>query len=378
MFPMAAGLQSDNPDAIASCSASNYESTDTVVSKTEGFTITEEGAAIFDSSWISANDDTLVESAISKSVNDGMPTLLFESESSFFEIGLTGIGVETGQDNAIVQGLYKNDGISFMYNVVSEDEDFAMEHGAMWAEAMNSDDPVDSIIRIFGLVSYTESVSASDDSEEPSGEKLVGVSTVTKDLKERGEFTATAIITKIVNTYDEAHDYFIIHYYQMGMPDTDNDYYLGDLCLEAKVVNGTLNLVLPKNTSGTQEKSVTIGLTAEISTGGPSIGGEGSGTWSYSIGDVVVQNKTSYAQKTAKVYHNVDENQNVGKGYTAEPGMLFTVDKGETVTVENDHSINTYLKDWSLLGYNKFVNGRYDHIDVSYVINSSSFEEVKG
>lgn len=319
----------------------------------------DSGVAVFDKAWISSAEPTLVEQSIIETLTFGAPTLVFDETDYFKSISPIDIIIESDDRPISLRGMYLgDDDVVHQYAVISDDTVFSENHGSAWAEA----------------VLQTSQMEAAD--EEPTGTKLLGVSTVTKDLGNRGEFTVTAVISKAINTYDEDHNTYFIHYYQIGDPNTGNEYHLGDICLEAKIIGGELNMARPTNTSGEQQTTVNLGFDGGVSGGAPSIGFGASMSWSYAIGDVVVKNESSYSQNIADIRHDVDENKNVGGGYTAEPGIMFTIEKGEIVTVENDNSINTYKKDWSFVTFNSFVDGRYDHLNVSFVIDDTDFEEI--
>ena len=80
------------------------------------------------------------------------------------------------------------------------------------------------------------------------------------------------------------------------------------------------------------------------SSSGPSINVGVSGSWSYSIADVVVYNESEIVNNSVMITHDIDENKNVGKAYIAEPGVMLSVD----IEIDSSYISYTHMENYNI------------------------------
>lgn len=86
-------------------------------------------------------------------------------------------------------------------------------------------------------------------------------------------------------------------------------------------------------------------------------------SWSYSISDIEVYNRTSVHNNVLDIDHDINESKNVGKTTcTVEPGKLVRVDEGAGY-----HSTDTYKAQFCHKYFG--IYGAHNDTASSYVIN---------
>lgn len=140
------------------------------------------------------------------------------------------------------------------------------------------------------------------------------------------------------------YNYYYAHHLLQSVPDSGKA--TADMTVSCQ--NNQNNLTYlnygPTSTSGTTTVGVSFG--SEISAGGPSSSYQVS--WSYSVGDVTVNDQSNLATGLIKIWHNVDEKKSVGQNtYKVEPGKLIRVDcqEGPGYCIQRDVYSIQFFKD---------------------------------
>lgn len=313
---------------------------------------TESEIVLFDDSWMMINDSDYVDGIIQDYVNNGIPVIMTGSEDYMSTRSELKSNVTVNVEDVIARAYHIDDlGISHQFIVIGEDKEAAIEKAIEWTEQTST-----------ASFTINEPAVVMPNSEEPADVQVLDVITVTMELSTRGDFSLTAVISKINGILDPDHDYFTIHFYQYGAPNTDDGYRLADLEMSAVVFEGELLNSGPNSTSGTTTTSVNLGAGLGVDSEGPSGSINASLGWSYSVSDVTVSNSTITGEGgNATIHHDVNEAGTTGMGYRAEPGIMINKDKNSPyVRVVSHNYINTCVKVEKLFGlydsYEDFLN----------------------
>lgn len=321
----------------------------------------ESEIVLFDESWTMINDSDYVDGIIQDYVNNGTPVIMTGNEDYMSTRSELKSNVTVDVENVVARAYYVADsGIGHQFIVIGEDKEAAIEKAIEWAEQTST-----------SSFEINEPVVIMPNSEEPAEVQVLDVITVTMELSTRGDFSLTAIISKINGILDPDHDYYTVHFYQFGAPNTDDNYRLADLEMSAVVIGGELLNSGPNSTSGTTTTSVDLGAGIGVDSDGLSGSMNASLGWSYSISDVTVSNSTVTGEGgNANIHHDVNEAGTTGMGYRAEPGIMINKDKDSSyVRVVSHNYINTCVKVEKLFGlYDSYENYLNLWVGVEYSI----------
>lgn len=118
------------------------------------------------------------------------------------------------------------------------------------------------------------------------------------------------------------YNYYYAHYLQQSVPDSNR--YTADIYTYTRNYQENLDIINYGPTTTEGQTTVGVSFSLGYSDG---VSGEVSASWSYSINDVVVKDRTRLGEGIFDIWHDVNEDMNVGKySYKAEPGKLMKVD----------------------------------------------------
>lgn len=120
------------------------------------------------------------------------------------------------------------------------------------------------------------------------------------------------------------YNYYYTHYYQESVP--DNNRYTADMYTRTQNTQSNLSYLYHAPTTSSGSSTVNIGFGVEV--GLPDLVGVNSSiSWSYSIPDVVVHDRSNTGTGLIDIWHDVDENKIVGSDtYYIEPAKLMKID----------------------------------------------------
>lgn len=285
--------------------------------------ISQHTISIFDSSWIDNKTESETKETILNSLNNHNPSIIVDG--GYFMNSKIINKVSASSPNEQIHCAYLDEnGITYEYSIsdrYSESEAIRLAYEWVNNISENSTDTIES---------KTEQCNVQETVQSNSPHwSLIGIITYSEPLlNNRGSFALTIEVSQLMDFNDPEKDYFQLHYYVYGTANSDDGYRLSEMTLLYGLPEGT-NVYRhgPTNTSGTSGSTVGVNLGISGSGSGPGVSGGVSGSWSYSISDVTVDNRSSIADNNIEIIHDIDENRNVGKAYCSEPGVMLTVDK---------------------------------------------------
>lgn len=145
-----------------------------------------------------------------------------------------------------------------------------------------------------------------------------------------GELNVRTLYYKLMNDYSDQYDWYAIHVRQQSVPgilSCSSDYKTSDMYtwIDADYYNSNnmLSDYDPTTTVGATTVGVTLGVT---------VSSDNSATitvslsWSYTVPDVIIHDRSDFNQELAKWWHDIDETKPVGSNtYMIEPGAVIRV-----------------------------------------------------
>ena len=297
--------------------------------------------SVFDSSWIGKMNETVATNAVLNSINDHAPTIVLDG--GYFTESKIIKKISASSPTEQIHCAYMDyNGVTYEYSIggkYSESEalELAYEWATNTAKQAGQESEYDG--------ADVDSISSSPQSVTPHW-SLIAILNYSEPLvSDRGSFAIRIEVSQLMDFNDTEKDYFQLHYYLYGTANTDGGYRLSDIQMSYGLPNGT-NLCGhgPSNTSGTSGSSVGVSLGGGGSSSGPSINVGVSGSWSYSIADVVVYNESEIVNNSVMITHDIDENKNVGKAYIAEPGVMLSVDR----EIDSSYISYTHMENYNI------------------------------
>lgn len=318
-----------------------------------------------DNTWIDKNDSTIVKETISNILNDNKAVVLFES-LKYFESKTSikfPLSLDIDDCDATVIHL-KSDG-TFEIKMISGYNEIDTANLALsWAKTICSDTES-------GPVNQMANNSA--DSTQSYWREL-GAVTIDKSFGNKGDMSITYDVSQLYNHVMTDREYFIIHYCQNANPNLNNNYRLADILLrQSETITASIDLIetKPEDTVGTSTSSTTVSF--DISgeyPWGVSVGGGVSKTWEYSIPDVTISNESNLGQNITHIWHDVDQEKGVGKGYTAEPGVKLALFGGSGSFIDM-HQMTTCTFDDGII-FDKYENYSTDTFNVKVTLTADN------
>lgn len=222
-------------------------------------------------------------------------------------------------------------------------------------------DPEESMDRVERWISDVTAVSqgrGSDSSDAESGQTYwrdLGFSRIDYSLGDRGDFSISYGLSKLINQPMTDRDFFILHYVQNGAPNTEDGYRLSSIGLET-LSNYEDRMMLIDTAPGSTSMSASVSFS-----GGSGFESGSSASWSYSIPDVVVLNQSNHSKNKANISHEINESALVGLGYTAEPGIEFALMGGAGIIIDQ-HTVTTCEKksgSWNSTYYENYITNNF-------------------
>ncbi len=290
---------------------------------------------LFEESWIYKNNAESVDMKIYETVKSGVPVLFIGKNSYLFEdskIELTSYGY-TGTE--IGYGVFEDEfGSSHFYSVEGDDLNEAANLLYSWANEMTSGkDPYKVESTFSWMTSFSADNSRKEFEHEPIPSKAsnsgaywgyIGSKTSSTTCGNYGYLSQTTWSYKLFDFVDpEGYTYYAFHYFQSGEPNSNKGYRVADLYLLGDFPINTINLIgfSPGTTQGTNGTTLSVSLGGGISGAGPSGSFGLSGSWSYSIADIILTNTSKIGNQTVNFYHDVAEDKGVGSGAIVEPSI---------------------------------------------------------
>ena len=323
--------------------------------------------AIIDKSWLSNNSQSTIDTTVMENIESGKIVLLFGDEDPLSSSNIS-FSAYTSIEGVVARGLYvDSSGIGHSYKVVTQNQSYARELTYEWVNSIQNISNEETS----NLNSYTNTVTRNDDS--PTGWVVMCYETIAVDIPGRGTSTLGMCISKMINHMDEDKDIFSVHYNFNGTPDVDEGYRLGDLDMEFILSSGVLHKAEPQSTAGTSSSSVSVNFGSDFGNDNLSGGVGVSFAWEYSINDVVITNEIVEPLERVKIDHDINEDKNVGKGYTAEPGLLVYKDVDEGwIEIMTHCTVVTYEKRTILGIIDQYINQQSMWYGVQVSISNSN------
>ena len=164
---------------------------------------------------------------------------------------------------------------------------------------------------------------------------------------DKGHLNASTSYYKLKN-WNDGYTYYGIKHSQSAVPKSGTNYRVADIYLNNTIPYWhQIKDAKPVTTSGT---STSISFSMFDPSVTATVG------WSYAINDVKVINTSNDSTKKINIWHDVDENKNVGLAYTSYPGVEIrvanTVDNG-SLNIMDDYGVQFGKK------YDKYILGIY-------------------
>jgi hypothetical protein len=319
-------------------------------------TETTEEIIIFDEKWIYKNDTTLVDSKIDSAIRDGCPVIFVGSNSYLTKSSNLKTQVVSHSDYAIAYGIFiDKNGVGYQYSVGNSTEKEAISLLYAWANEITSGKDTQEVVRSFSWMTNNHKPPTKEFVNDPlplgatssAYWGLHWVTTQTLPCGNYGDFSHSTLVYKL-EEFNDGYKYYSFHYFQSGQPNHSSGYRIADIYLEAShPSHHTIIGHAPSTTSGTQGSSVTVSLGIGMS----GFSGGASGSWVYSISDVVLRNTSSMATGKINFWHDVSEDKAVGSGYSVEPTTTIRVPNGKSYNVTDVHKIQM-CKEYSVPAFN--------------------------
>lgn len=284
--------------------------------------------SLLETSNVEVMDDIILETMYNHK------PIIFDSKVYFDEKSSIVMPFSTNSENCDAYGVYM-DGQGAIHQMIASGygPDASKARVTSWASE----------------VSLYETLSTSIFDSQESSWMSLGSLRIDNSLASRGDYSATYKVYKQLDVAMNDRSFYAIHYVQNGAPNVSEGYRLADLKLKTHAILGSEMELLetkPNSTSGTSTNGVEISFEGGYS-GGPEAGAGIAFTWDYSIEDVIVSNTSNHSQNRVDIWHDVDEKKTVGKGYSAEPGILLSfighggsfIDAHTITTCKYTHSI---------------------------------------
>ena len=301
---------------------------------------------IFDYSWIDDNSSKTISDTILNSLNSHFPTIIINCDK-YEQIRVINKVSGITQNEQIHCGFMDYNGITYEYSIGSEYSEFeALELAYRWVIYV-----METYMHTFDEVELNDNVNIeqleSSSNENTPYWSLIGVISYSEKLfSDRGSFALTIEVSQLMNFDYNDKDYFQLHYFLYGTANESGGYRLSEISLSYSLPYGT-NLYGhgPTNTAGSSNSTVSVDIGGGGSSSGFDLSGIISASWSYTIPDVVVNNKSEIVNNIVDITHDIDENKNVGKAYCAEPGVLLSIDREiDSSYVSYTHMENYYIR----------------------------------
>ncbi|HEX5753996.1 MAG TPA: hypothetical protein VFZ09_47880, partial [Archangium sp.] len=181
------------------------------------------------------------------------------------------------------------------------------------------------------------------------------------DLNPHGKQNIFTLFYKLSNDGSTTYDWWNIEFRHESVPGKQawgNDWRTADMWQKVWGRYNGLNYFVSDRDPTTTQGSTSVGVSVGTSAGYDGASVNASMSWSYTTSDVMINDQGDTSQARAQWYHNVNENQNVGKAtYVVKPGATMRVPNGTTAPYNKWQEC--YQIQW--MDPNFFVNNFYKH-----------------
>lgn len=282
-------------------------------------------AILFDQSWIVDNGMEKVNEVVAKQIREGRilagtDSFLFTNEHSPIEM----VGFAEGAD---IYSVYY-DSVNDRYVCCSIDAGSLEKSAKRFNEWVQDAEPAPNVERVNAI----DNALASSSNYAQWGTELV-----CESYKYYEGYGWMNINTSYfpLNEDNPDYNYYYTKYDVQSVPDSGR--YTSEINVYTQLYNGFKILDYGPTTS---TGSTTVGVNLSVSTDGVVSAGV---SWSYSVGDVVVNDRTNYGTKEFHVKHDVNETKPVGSNtYTVKPGKVVRVDCNDFTMTGNYVGVDEY------------------------------------
>ena len=288
------------------------------------------GDLIFlDKSWIYANDPMYVDMIIEAIFKEKKPVVFVDDELYLYKKSNVGSISKIYSDDVDTYGVFfDGNGNTYNHETKTESYDTSILISYSWAITMLSSF---NLSESYSKSTWMNSIYENDYTEkEDEGGIVAGIVTQpvftnstwhNKNLEcgVYGWLNVTSEYSKLFGNVD-GYSYYKTHYYVDAV--SKNNKRVADIFLNSNLPSTHELLTHGPTTSsgvGTVSYSYSVGISED------GLAANVSGGWQYSTNDVQVINVSNKATGFIDIWHDVNEKQNVGLGYTAEPGKTLRV-----------------------------------------------------
>ena len=305
---------------------------------------------IIDEPWLtSTSNERLSANQIKEMIETNIPLIFVRGGSYLYEESGIELRMRMFSENNTSQGIfYGPSGITYAWGTNETDLDTVLPLAYDWAEEV--------------------AVKESERSKEAGARELLnragsvywepfGVSTGSFSYPQ-GKMNVSTSYSKLMN-YDDGHTWYSVHYGQQGIPKTTTQAYrLADIYLKNTLGYG--HYLLDTDPQSTSRSTTTIGVY---------LGSFAPVNWSYAASDVVIINTSNNGVNKINIWHDVNEKQNAGLGYKAEPGVLLRVSNvvnNGSLDITDNYGVQFGIKVSTFFGHRWDMYTNYDPVTVCY------------
>lgn len=269
-------------------------------------TISDQKAIFIDQTWAETKNEKLVNKYIKDALDAGIVLTTIGSADLF--LNNPNIEFLAFMEDCDTYSIYKsNDNSKFIcYSVDDGGSGNAIEKTYCWINTQINNEKTLQKSRILDLPWGTEYSSSA--SVYHSGYGYMNIET--------NYF--------VLNEDNTRYNYYYTHFFQESVPDSSR--YTADMYTKTQNLQSNLSYLYHAPTTTPGNSTVSIGFGTE--TGLPDlIGVSVNVSWSYSVPDVVVNDRSNTGTGLIDIWHDVNEDENVGQyTYYIEPAKLMKVD----------------------------------------------------
>jgi hypothetical protein len=278
----------------------------------------ENTIAFIDETWITHTSGNEPSSdTVENMIENNVPVIFVNGDSYLYKDSGIDLRARTNVEGSLAYGIYYGpSGCVYSYSCSGTDTSEAMLRAYAWADQISKEDQTYE-----AESNYLHTL--------PGQYCLKALVVQSVNLFDEGELDANTAYYKVVNL-DNPYEYYIIEHGQSAIPRYGTDYkvadiYLNDTLSDSQELFGSE----PTTTQGLDKFHISFGF------------GQGA-NWSYCLNDVSVVNNSRLDDGVINIWHDVDEKESAGNGYTACPGVLIRVPTaidGGALNIDDDYGV---------------------------------------